>query len=149
MTSSGSQGVAVLGQMDVHSENVASSDTKSKQSYAAASNGKMAVIHSELEDSTLQFRRLRDNILSNFREFEDLFNDTQTEFTRLTGLAGEKEGEDVVGKLDRERCKQELACADLIKKIKENLDALGEMTRNKLKVVAKAITEARQLHEEQ
>lgn len=148
MTSSGSQGVEVLRQMDVLSENVASSDTKSKQSYAAASDGKMAVIHSELEDSTLQFRRLRDNILSNFREFEDLFNDTQTEFTRLTGLAGEKEGEDVLGKLDREGCKQELACADLIKKIKEDLDALGEMTKNNLKVVAKAIAGARQLHQE-
>ena len=128
---------------------VASSDTNSKQSYPAASDGKMAVIQRDLKDSTMQFRRLRDNIIANFREFEDLFNDTQTEFTRLTGLAGEKEGEDVLCKVDRERCRQELVCADLVKKIKEDLDVLGEMTKDNLKVIAKATAEARQMHEEQ
>ena len=136
MTSAGSQEVEIPDRMDV-----APSNTKSY--------GKMAVIHRNLEDSTVQFRRLRDNILANFREFEDLFNDTQSEFTRLTGLVGEKEGEDVLRKVDRERCRQELACTDLVKKIKEDLDLLGEMTKENLKLIAKAITEASQMHEEQ
>lgn len=144
MTSADTREVKILDRMDV-----APSNTKSKQSYNAASYGKMAVIHRNLEDSTVQFRRLRDNILANFREIEDLFNDTQSEFTRLTGLVGEKEGEDVLRKVDRERCRQELACADLVKKIKEDLDLLGEMTKDNLKVIAKAITEASQIHEEQ
>lgn len=144
MTSAGSEGVEILGQMDV-----VSSNAKSKQSYAAASDGKMAVIHRDLKDSTVQFRRLRDNILANFREFEDLFNDTQTEFTRLAGLDVEKEGEDVLRKVDRERCRQTLACANLVKKIKEDLDVLREMTKDNLKLITKAITEARQMHEEQ
>lgn len=144
MTSADTQEVEILDRMDV-----APSNTKSKQSYNAASYGKMAVIHRNLEDSTVQFRRLRDNILANFREIEDLFNDTQSEFTRLTGLVGEKEGEDVLRKVDRERCRQELACADLVKQIKEDLDLLGEMTKDNLKVIANAITEASQTHEEQ
>lgn len=144
MTSAGTQEVEILDRMDV-----ASSNTKSKQSYIVASDGKMAVIHRNLEDSTVQFRRLRDNILANFREFEDLFNDTQSEFTSLTCLVGEKEGEDVLHKLDRERCRQELASADLVKKIKEDLDLLGEMKKENWKLIAKAITEASQMHEEQ
>ena len=142
MTSAGREGVEILGQMDV-----ALINTKSKPSCAAASDGKMAVIHRDLEDSTVQFRRLRNNILANFMEFEDLFNDTQTEFTRLPGLLGE--GVDVLCKVDRDRCRQELACADLLKKIKEDLDVLGEMTKDNLKLIAKAITESRQMHEEQ
>lgn len=144
MTSAGSEGVEILDQMDV-----VSSNAKSTQSYAAVSDGKMAVIHRDLKDSTVQFRRLRDNILANFREFEDLFNDTQTEFTRPAGLDVEKEGEDVLRKVDRERCRQTLACANLVKKIKEDLDVLREMTKDNLKLITKAITEARQMHEEQ
>ena len=136
MTSAGSQEVEILDRMDVTPSNT--------KSY-----GKMAVIHRNLEDSTVQFRRLRDNVLTNFREFEDLYNDTQSEFTRLTGLVGEKEGEDVLRKADGERCRQELACTDLVKKIKEDLDLLGEMTKDNLKLIAKAITEASQMHEEQ
>ena len=128
---------------------VASSNTKNKQSYTAASDGKMVVVHRNLEDSTVQFRRLRDNIQASFREFEDLFNDTQSEFTRLTGLVGKKEGEDVLRKVDRERCRQERACAELVKKIKEDLDLLGEMTKDNLKLITKAITEASQMHGEQ
>lgn len=144
MTSAGSEEVEIFGQMDV-----VSSTTKSTQSYAAASDSKVAVFHGNLEDSTVQFRRLRDNILARFREFEDLFNDTQIEFTRLTGLLVEKECEDVLGKVDRERCRQEFACADLVEKIKDDLDVLGEMTKGNLRLIAKAITEARQMHEEQ
>jgi len=97
----------------------------------------------------VQFRRLRDNILASFREFEDLFYDTQTEFTRLTGSLVETDGEDLLRKVDRERCRQELAWADLVEKIKEDLDVLGEMTKDNLKLIAKAITEARQMHEDQ
>ena len=144
MTSAGSEEVEILGQMDA-----VSSNTMSKQSYAAASDGKIAFIHRDLENSTVQFRRLRDNILASFREFEDLFNDTQTEFKRLTGSLVETEGEDLLRKVDRERCRQELASADLVEKIKEDLDVLGEMTKDNLKLIAKAITEARQMHEEQ
>ena len=144
MTSAGSQEMEILDRLDV-----ASSNTKNKQSYTAASDGKMAVVHRNLEDSTVQFRRLRDNIQASFREFEDLFNDTQSEFTRLTGLVGKKEGEDVLRKVDRERCRQERACAELVKKIKEDLDLLGEMTKDNLKLITKAITEASQMHGEQ
>lgn len=143
MTSAGREGVEILGQVDD-----ASSNTESKQSYAAAIDGKMAVIHRDLEDSTAQFRKLRNNILANFREFEDFFNDTQTELTRVTCLVDEKDGQDVLRKVDWERYRQELACTDLVEKIKEDLDALGEMTKHNLKVLAKAITEARQMQEE-
>ena len=143
MTSPGRDRVEILDQMDD-----ASSNTESKQSYAAAIDGKMAVIHRDLEDSTVQFRKLRNNILANFREFEDFFNDTQTELTRVTCLVDEKDGKDVLRKVDRETYRQELACADLVEKIKKDLDALGEMTKHNLKVLAKAITEARKIQEE-
>lgn len=143
MTSSGSQGVEGLGQTDVLSEDTTMSETISKQSFA----GKMAVIHHELNDATVQFRRLRNNILSNFRNFEDLFYDSQTELSKLTGLTVQKEVEDVLRKLDTEQRKQELACSELVKKIKEDLDGLNEMTRKNYKVIAKAITETGQLDE--
>lgn len=143
MTSAGREGVEILGQIDD-----ASSNTESKQSYAVAIDGKMAVIHRDLEDSTVQFRKLRNNILANFREFEDFFNDTQTELTRVACLVDEKDGEDVLRKVDRERYRQELACTDLVEKIKKDLDALGEITKHNLQVLAKAITEARQMQEE-
>lgn len=149
MTSSGSQGVEGLGQTDVLTEDTTMSDTTSKQSYAAAaSNGRVVAIHQELNDVTVQFRRLRDNISANLRNFEDLFYDSQTEFSKLTGLTSEKEVEDVLRILDTERRKQELACSELVKKIKEDLDKLGVMSRKNYKVVVKAITETRQLDEE-
>ncbi|KAL9984516.1 hypothetical protein ACROYT_G006819 [Oculina patagonica] len=149
MTSSGSQGVEGLGQTNVLTEDTTRNDTTSKQSYAAAaSNGRVVAIHQELNDVTVQFRRLRDNISANLRNFEDLFYDSQTEFSKLTGLTAEKEVEDVLRKLDTERHKQELACSELVKKIKEDLDKLGEMSRKNYKVVAKAIIETRQVDEE-
>ena len=147
MTSSGSQAVKSLGQTDVLTDNTTLSDSRSRQSYAAESNENMVVNQQELNNVTVQFRRLRNDILVNFRNIEDLFYDAQTEFVKLTGITGEKEVEDLLRKLNSERHKKEVACSELVKKIKEDLDELGEMAKKNFKLVVKAIPEAKQLNE--
>ena len=83
MTFSSSHGLEGPEETSLPTEDTTSSDTMGKLSYSAASYGKMVVIHQELNEATVQFRRVRDNLLANVRNFEDLFYDTQTESQSL------------------------------------------------------------------
>ena len=147
MTLSSDHGLERLEDTSSPTEHITSSDTMGKPSYSAASNGKVVVIHQELNEATVQFRRVRDNMLANVRNFEDLFYDTQTEFSKLTSLASEKEvdREDALRKLDIQRHKQEHSFSELAKKINEDLDELGKITKKNLNAVTRAIKETREL----
>ena len=125
--------VDVPKQTDLVSEDVVVGETAGKQPCPETSDGKMEAIHRELDDTLATFRRLRNNILVNFRNFEDLFDDRHRELSKLANKAGEYEGEVIVRKLDE----QELACCNIVKRIKQDLDELGEMTNRKSRVVLK------------
>lgn len=125
--------VDVPKQTELVSEDVVVGETAGKQPCPETSDGKMEAIHRELDDTLATFRRLRNNILVNFRNFEDLFDDRHRELSKLANKAGEYEGEVIVRKLDE----QELACCNIVKRIKQDLDELGEMTNKKSRVVLK------------
>ena len=119
---------------DLDSEEVVLSETISKTTSAAAASGSdIEAIHSELDDAFASFRRLRNNFLVNFRNFEDLFHDRQRELGQLAKLASKKskdESEVILRNLD----KQELACSTIMKKMKQDLEKLGEISNEKSKV---------------
>ena len=118
-------------QQDLDSEDVVLSETISKTTSAAdASGSDKEAIHSELDDAFASFRRLRNNFLVNFRNFEDLFHDRQRELAKLASKSGKDESEVILRNLD----KQELACSNIVKKMKQDLDKLGEISKEKSKV---------------
>ena len=121
----------VLVQQDLDSEDVALSETIRKTTSAAEASGSdKEAIHSELDDAFASFRRLRNNFLVNFRNFEDLFHDRQRELAKLASKSSKDESEVILRNLD----KQELACSNIVKKMKQNLDKLGEISHEKSKV---------------
>lgn len=118
-------------QQDLDSEDVVLSETISKTTSAAdASGSNKEAIHSELDDALASFRRLRNNFLVNFRNFEDLFHDRQRELAKLASKSSKDESEVILRNLD----KQELACSNIVKKMKQDLDKLGEISNEKSKV---------------
>ena len=118
-------------QQDLDSEDVVLSETISKTTSAAdASGSDKEAIHSELDDAFASFRRLGNNFLVNFRNFEDLFHDRQRELAKLASKSSKDESEVILRNLD----KQELACSDIVKKMKQDLDKLGEISNEKSKV---------------
>ncbi|CAH3192469.1 unnamed protein product [Porites evermanni] len=118
-------------QQDLDSEDVVLSETISKTISAAdASGSDQEAIHSELDDAFASFRRLRNNFLVNFRNFEDLFHDRQRELEKLASKSSKGESEVILRNLD----KQELACSNIVKKMKQDLDKLGEISNEKSKV---------------
>ncbi|KAM7425476.1 hypothetical protein ABFA07_023105 [Porites harrisoni] len=118
-------------QQDLDSEDVVLSETISKTTSAAdASGSDKEAIHSELDDAFASFRRLRNNFLVNFRNFEDLFHDRQRELAKLASKSSKDESEVILRNLD----KQELACSNIVKKMKQDLDKLGEISNEKSKV---------------
>ena len=121
----------VLVRQDLDSEDVVLSETISKTTSAAdASGSDKEAIHSELDDAFASFRRLRNNFLVNFRNFEDLFHDRQRELAKLASKSSKDEREVILRNLD----KQELACSNIVKKMKQDLDKLGEISNEKSKV---------------
>jgi len=135
----GEEGVQVLAKMvpaehvdgreqtDFLSEDV--SDTRRRVPFAEASDGEKASIHRELDESLAKFRQLRNNILANFRYLEDLFDDRHRELTKIASVGGRQENKVILSKLD----KKELECSNMVKKIKQDLDELGEMTNTKFR----------------
>lgn len=115
------------GQTDFVSEDV--SDTRRRVPFAEASDGEKASIHRELDESLAKFRQLRNNILANFRNLEDLFDDRHRELTKIASVGGRQENKVILSKLD----KKELECSNMVKKIKQDLDELGEMTNTKFR----------------
>ena len=96
----------------------------------ASGNDKKAIPHSELDDALASFRRLRNNFLVNFRNFEDLFHDRQRELAKLASKKSKDESEVLLRNLD----KQELACSNIVKKMKQDLHKLGEISNEKSKL---------------
>ena len=129
-TSPAGNGEVVLRQ-DWDSEDVVLSETISKTTSAAdASGSDKEAIHSELDDAFASFRRLRNNFLVNFRNFEDLFHDRHRELAKLATKSSKDESEVILSNLD----KQELACSNIMKKMKQDLDKLGEISNEKTKL---------------
>lgn len=121
----------VLKWQDLDSEDVVLSETISKPTSAAAASGSdIEAIHGELDDAFASFRRLRNNFLVNFRNFEDLFHDRQRELAKLASKSSTDESEVILRNLD----KQELTCSNIVKKMKQDLDKLGDISNEKSKV---------------
>ena len=122
----------VLVRQDLNSEDVVLSEKISCKttSAAEASDSDKVAIRTELDDAFASFRRLRNNFLVNFRNFEDLFHDRQRELAKLASKSSKDESEVILRNLD----KQELACSNIVKKMKQNLDKLGEISHEKSKV---------------
>ena len=122
----------VLVRQDLDSEDVVLSETVSCKttSAAEASDSDKEAIRTELDDAFASFRRLRNNFLVNFRNFEDLFHDRQRELAKLASKSSKDESEVILCNLD----KQELACSNIVKKMKQDLDKLGEISNEKSKV---------------
>ena len=68
--------------------------------------------------------------LVHFRNFEDLFHDRQRGIAKLASKTSKDESAVILRKLD----KQELACSDIVKKMKQDLNKLGEISNKKSKV---------------
>ena len=117
---------------DLDSEDVVLSETISRKTTSAAeeSGSDKEAIHSELDDTFASFRRLRNNFLVHFRNFEDLFHDRQRGIAKLASKTSKDESAVILRKLD----KQELACSDIVKKMKQDLNKLGEISNKKSKV---------------
>ena len=115
----------VLVWQDLDSEDVALSEKISRKTTSAAE-----AIHSELDDAFASFRRLRNNFLVHFRNFEDLFHDRQRGLAKLASKTSKDESEVILRNLD----KQELAYSTIVKKMKQDLDKLGEISNEKSKV---------------
>ena len=122
----------VLVRQDLDSEDVVLSETISCKttSAAEASDSDKEAIRTELDDAFASFRRLRNNFLVNFRNFEDLFHDRQRELAKLASKSSKDEREVILRNLD----KQELACSNIVKKMKQDLDKLGEISNEKSNV---------------
>ena len=99
---------------DLDSEDVVLSETISRKTTSAAEErgSDKEPIYSELDDAFASLRRLRNNFLVNFRNFEDLFHDRQRGIAKLASKTSKDESEVILRKLD----KQELACSDIVKK---------------------------------
>ena len=122
----------VLVRQDLDSEDVVLSETISCKttSAAEASDSDKEAIRTELDDAFASFRRLRNNFLVNFRNFEDLFHDRQRELAKLASKTSKEEREVILRNLD----KQELTCSNIVKKMTQYLDKLGEISNEKSKV---------------
>ena len=122
----------VLVRQDLDSEDVVLSETVSCKttSAAEASDSDKEAIRTELDDAFASFRRLRNNFLVNFRNFEDLFHDRQRELAKLASKSSKDESEVIL----RNLYKQELACSNIVKKMKQDLDKLGEISNEKSNV---------------
>ena len=122
----------VLVWQDLDSEDVALSEKISRKTTSAAdaSGSDQEAIHNELDDAFASFRRLRNNFLVNFRNFEDLFHDRQRELAKLASKSSKDESEVILRDLD----KQELAFSNIVKKMKQDLDKLDEISNEKSKV---------------
>ena len=87
--------------------------------------GAIETVYRDLDQVSLEFRRLREEMFRSFTKFEDLFTDWYKECLKVGRLAPRQ------SQIEHEDKKQQLANTNPLQKMKETLQELEELTRNK------------------